>query len=65
MLIGGRQPHYAEYKKSAEWKIRIAAKLKQTTSAPGTWIAEKLNMGAPQLVATYVKRWKNNQPEAR
>ncbi|MFP4157858.1 MAG: hypothetical protein ACLFU4_09605 [Opitutales bacterium] len=32
------------------------SELKRHTSAPGTWIAEKLNMGAPQLVSTYVNR---------
>ena len=43
-------------KKSAPWKIWIASELKQHTSAPSTWIAEKLNMGAPQLVGVYVNR---------
>ena len=43
-------------KKSARWKIWIASELKRHTSAPGTWIAEKLNRGAPQLVSTYVNR---------
>jgi len=44
-------------KKSALWKVRIAAELKRTTSAPSTWIAQKLNMGAPQLFGSYVKQW--------
>jgi len=43
-------------KKSAEWKIWIAAQLKRNTSAPSTWIAQKLNMGSPQLVGVYVNR---------
>ena len=43
-------------KKSAPWKIWIASELKQHTSAPSTWIAVKLNMGAPQLVGVYVNR---------
>lgn len=43
-------------RKSAPWKIAIAAELKLKTSAPSTWIAEQLNMGAPQLVGSYVKR---------
>jgi hypothetical protein len=47
-------------KKSAEWKVRIAADLKRTTSAPSTWIAQKLNMGAPQLVGSYIKQWKHD-----
>lgn len=49
-------------KKSAEWKVRIAAQLKRTTSAPSTWIAQQLNMGAPQLVGTYVKQWEQDNP---
>jgi REP element-mobilizing transposase RayT len=44
-------------KKSAEWKVWIAAQLKRNTSAPSTWIARKLSMGAPQLVGVYVNRW--------
>ena len=52
------------YKKSADWKIRIAAELKQTTSAPVTWIAKKLNMGAPQRVSTYVKRYEYTEQKA-
>jgi REP element-mobilizing transposase RayT len=43
-------------KKSAFWKVWIASKLKRNTSAPSTWIAQRLNMGAPQLVSLYVKR---------
>ncbi|WP_162051179.1 MULTISPECIES: hypothetical protein [unclassified Lentimonas] len=47
-------------KKSAEWKVRIAAELKRTTSAPSTWIAQKLHMGAPQLVGIYIKQWERD-----
>jgi hypothetical protein len=43
-------------RKSAEWKIWIAAQLKRNTSAPSTWIAQRLNMGAPQLVGVYVNQ---------
>jgi putative transposase len=43
-------------RKSAAWKIEIAAELKLKTSAPSTWIAKQLNMGSPQLVGSYVKR---------
>ena len=46
----------ANDKKSAVWKIWIAAELKRHTSAPSTWIAQKLNMGSPQLIGVYVKR---------
>jgi len=43
-------------KKSALWKIWIASELKRHSSAPSTWIAQRLNMGAPQLVGVYVNR---------
>jgi putative transposase len=43
-------------KKSAFWKVWIASVLKRKTSAPSTWIAERLKMGAPQLVSVYVNR---------
>ena len=48
----------ANDRKSAYWKIKIAAELKGRTSAPSTWIAQHLNMGSPQLVGSYVKRFK-------
>lgn len=43
-------------RKSAEWKIWIAAQLKRNTSAPSTWIARKLSMAAPQMLGVYVNR---------
>ncbi|WPJ97513.1 transposase [Coraliomargarita algicola] len=46
----------ANDRKSAAWKVWIAAELKRHTSAPSTWIAHKLNMGSPQLVGVYAKR---------
>jgi hypothetical protein len=52
---GGQVEVYPE-KKSAFWKVWIASELKRTTRAPSTWIAGKLNVGAPQLVGTYVNR---------
>lgn len=48
-------------RKSAYWKIKIAAELKCKTSAPSTWIAQHLNMGSPQLVGSYVKRFKSGE----
>lgn len=41
-------------KKSAEWKIVIAAVLKQKTSATNVWIAHALNMGVAHAVSRYV-----------
>lgn len=54
----------ANDRKSAPWKIKIAAHLKCQTSAPSTWIALQLNMGSPQLVGRYVKRFQSEQSEA-
>jgi len=31
--------------KTAEWKVRIAKRLRETTTARNAWIAEKLKMG--------------------
>lgn len=50
-------------KKSADWKVRIAAQLKRPSSAPNTWIALKLNMGAPQLVGVCVNRLQREREE--
>jgi hypothetical protein len=41
-------------RKSVVWKIWIASELKRRTSALSTWIANRLNMGAPQLLGRYV-----------
>lgn len=54
--LGKTRVEIAEDKKSATWKVWIAAELKRNTSAPSTWIAQRLNMGAPQLVGVYVNR---------
>lgn len=35
-------------KKSEQWKLAIAAKLKSTTSVKNAWLADKLNMGNPR-----------------
>lgn len=44
-------------------KVRVASVLKRKTSAPSTWIAERLNMGAPQLVSVYVNRLRRELAE--
>jgi hypothetical protein len=54
--LGKSKVDIAGEKKSASWKIWVASVLKRRTSAPSTWIARRLNMGAPQLVGVYVKR---------
>lgn len=54
--LGKTTMDIAVEKKSAFWKVWIASALKRKTSAPSTWIAQRLNMGAPQLVGVYVNR---------
>lgn len=54
--LGKNKDDIARDKKSAFWKVSIASELKRNTSAPSTWIAQRLNMGAPQLVGVYVNR---------
>lgn len=54
--LGKSKVDIAGEKKSASWKIWVASVLKRKTSAPSTWIARRLNMGAPQLVGVYVNR---------
>lgn len=44
-------------KKSADWKVWIARELRRRTSAPNVWIAQRLNMGAPQAVSMHVGRF--------
>ncbi len=41
-------------RKSATWKIAIAAYLKNHTSVSNPWIGKNLNMGAPAAVSRYV-----------
>ena len=45
-------------RKSARWKIAIAAEMKQTTQVPNGWLAERLNMGSGMAVSQYVGRWR-------
>ena len=38
-------------RKSAPWKVALAATLKQTTQADNRWLAEHLHMGTPVAVS--------------
>jgi REP element-mobilizing transposase RayT len=46
----------ASDRKSAPWKVAIAAELKQGTQATNRWIAEQLHMGGAVAVSQYVGR---------
>jgi hypothetical protein len=41
-------------RKSAPWKVSIAAQLKSTTDVSNAWLAEKLAMGSPIYVSKHV-----------
>ena len=43
-----------DQRKSAPWKVAIAAKLKATTDVSNAWLAEKLAMGSPIYVSKHV-----------
>lgn len=44
----------AKDRKGAPWKIKVAAGLRETTTATNTWIARELHMGAPSSVRQYL-----------
>jgi putative transposase len=44
----------ADQRKSAPWKVAIAAHLKATTDVPNRWLAEQLDMGSPFYVSKHV-----------
>lgn len=51
-------------KKSAVWKIALAAAMKDRTTATNRWLGEALNMGGLHEVSRQVGRWKRN-PDVR
>ena len=48
-------------RKSAPWKVALAARLKQTTQADNRWLAEKLHMGTPVAVSHHTGRLRRGQ----
>lgn len=52
--LGKTMDDCAQDKKSADWKVLVAALMKEKTSATNVWIAGKLNMGVPNAVSRYV-----------
>ncbi|MFU8848968.1 MAG: hypothetical protein ACNA77_09675 [Opitutales bacterium] len=42
--------------KGADWKVRIAKKLRKETTAKNPWIAERLGMGHPNYVSNLVNK---------
>ena len=50
-------------KKSAQWKVWIACVFKNQTAATNVWIADKLNMGAPQSVSMLTSCFKEQKQD--
>lgn len=44
----------SDRRKSAPWKVAIAAQLKATTDVTNTWLTEKLAMGSPIYVSKHI-----------
>lgn len=44
-------------RKSAQWKLAIASKLKRETSVTNAWLGEKLSMGVPNAVSDYCGKY--------
>ena len=54
--LGKSRADAAAERKSAPWKVALAAKLKQTTQADNRWLAEHLHMGTPVAVSHHTGR---------
>ena len=44
-------------KKSEQWKLAVAARLKRKTSVINNWLSKKLQMGAPNAVSDYCGKY--------
>jgi len=53
-VLGKTPADAARDRKSAPWKVAIAAHLKQQTQAGNAWLAEQLHLGTPTAVSQYV-----------
>jgi hypothetical protein len=54
--LGKSNAEIAAGRKSAPWKVALAATLKQTTQADNRWLAEHLHMGTPVAVSHHTGR---------
>lgn len=50
----------ADQRKSAPWKVAVAAHLKSTSDVPNGWLAEQLGMGSPFYVSKHVGLLRRN-----
>jgi len=58
--LGKTPADLAADRKSAPWKVALAAHLKQTTQARNAWLAEHLHMGRPEAVASHTSKHRRN-----
>ena len=56
-LLGKTRDDSIREKRSADWKLAIATKLKRETSASNAWLSEQLHMGAPKGVSAFCGRY--------
>jgi len=61
--LGRTVDDVAEDRKSARWKVAVAASLKARTTATNRWIGENLNMGGLHEVSRQVSAW-HRDPDA-
>jgi len=59
--VGRTSEEACRHKKGAEWKVRMAAELRRTTSASNPWIARALHMGRPNSVSQHLS-WLRTKP---
>lgn len=48
--------------KSVAWKLRLAAELRRTTTAPNRWLGVRLNLGARDEVSRKLSAWLRDHP---
>lgn len=58
--LGKRACDARAERKSAPWKIAIAAHLKRSTQANNHWLTEQLHMGTPAAVSQYVSAFRHS-----
>ncbi|MBI5381337.1 MAG: transposase [Opitutae bacterium] len=63
--LGKSDNDLAADRKSAPWKIALAAELKSRTDARNAWLAERLHMGSPTMVSQSLARARYGDPQVR
>jgi hypothetical protein len=52
--LGKNQAHVKKDPKAADWKVAVAAELKQRLMCTNPWLGENLNMGPAAAVCRYI-----------